>query len=410
MKCERTSEEVAGTGGVREAMSWLHRLQCAECRRAHAADRLVLRAAAQMRGEAPPADSLARTLAATGCSAVPASAEELRAALARALALVGVGIFATTLAEPEQIGRTLFGAPQFPAATAQGVAGFWALVGLFWYLKPMVALALEAVPGLASRRRLCLAGSAGGAAILWLLPWLQFHSPAALSPALGIGLNALLALASTILGGYLVEQAQRIGATGRLGALHQAALHLAALTAPVLGLVGGRVVAPPVAAALLGLFGLAAACLMPNGAGLAHRRAGPADQVRSLGQARELWQVAALLLLVIGPSSFTALLDKQQSLHGFSTGDRLHLTWIAEAATLASILAYTALCRRVNLRSLLPVGILANAGGTLLYLAYAGPLSFAAAAAIEIVNGLAAALIIVTLFDLAVRAVPRQCP
>jgi hypothetical protein len=96
--------------------------------------------------------------------------------------------------------------------------------------------------------------------------------------------------------------------------------------------------------------------------------------------------------------------------HGFSSAQRLHLSWVAEAATLISIIAYSIVCRKVRLRSLLPAGILGNAGGTLLYLAYAGPIDFTGAALIEVVNGISAALIVVTLFDLAIRAVPRQCP
>ena len=427
MKCERCGgpQDEASQAENRGPVAWWRRLHCEDCRRAHAADRRIERGATQLRDTPAPLDSLVKTLAAVGCSTAHLSAENKRAtreALGRALALVGVGIFVTTLAQPDRMGGSLFGAPQFPAATAQRVAGYWALVGLFWYLKPLAALALESVPGLLSRRRLCLLGSALGAALLWLHPSLSVHASGAGSLIVGIGLNALLALASTILGGYLVEQAQRIGASGRLGALHQAASHLAGLAAPLLGLTAGRAIGPTVAAALLAAFGITAALLLPQnspatshtsqtmGAGRERAPRGIAEQIRILGGASELWQVALLLLLIVGPSSFEALLTKQQATHGFSPDQRLHLSWVAEAATLASIAAYILVCRKVRLRSLLPAGILANAGGTLLYFAYAGPIGFAAAAAIEVVNGLGAALIVVTLFDLAVRAVPRQCP
>src|SRR5207244_1701319 len=140
---------------------------------------------------------------------------------------------------------------------------FWALLGLFWYLKPITALVLESVPALISRRRLLLFASALGAAVLWMLPYVKAHAPHALTPALGMGVNAMLAFASTILGGYLVEQAQRIGASGRLGALHQAAAHLAGIAAPILGL-AAHGLAPQVAAALLALFGILAVIIMPE--------------------------------------------------------------------------------------------------------------------------------------------------
>jgi hypothetical protein len=413
MTCERHGDR-AGERTQNESIllsCWL-RFRCEECRRAYAAGVVIERGAAQMRDAAVPEESLASVLARCGLPALHPSGEKRAAArseLARALALVGLGIFITTLAQPEQIGKSLFGSPQLPGATAAGVAGFWALLGLFWYLKPAAALLLESVPGLISRRRLCLVAAVAGAALLWLLPSLSRAEPRSLTPGIGIGIGAMLALASTILGGYLVEQAQRFGASGRLGALHQAAAHLAALAAPLLGLAAGRAVAPPVAAVLLALFGITAAVLLPRQPPARPRPAGMVPQLAALAQARELWQVALLLVLVIAPSSFDAVLAKQQAAWGISADQRLHLAWIAEAATLASIVAYALLCRRTRLHSLLPAGILANTAGTLLYLAYAGPMSFGEAAAIELVNGAAAALIMVTLFDLAVRSVPRQC-
>jgi hypothetical protein len=250
-----------------------------------------------------------------------------------------------------------------------------------------------------------------GAALLWMLPALPLHALRGHTPAIGIAVNAMLALASTILGGYVVEQAHRIGASGRLGALHQAAGHLGAMAAPLLGIAAGGILAPPVAAALLALFGLMAAIVLPGDSPASNRNrpVGIASHLVALGRARELWQVTAMLLLIFGAFSFDALLTRQQQVQGFSPGQRLHLNGIAQGATLASILAYAVLCRRVRLQSLLPAGILANAAGTLLYLAYTGPLSFPVAEAIEVINGLASALIVVTLFDLAIRAVPRQC-
>src|SRR5579872_5157827 len=401
--CKEPARE-AGSGLV----AWWHRLRCEACRRADAVDGVIARGAAQMRSEPVPSESLARALAAAGCAAPPFTPTAGRAGLARTLALVGVGIVATSLAQSDRIAPSLFGPAQHPGATAQGIAGFWALVGLFWYLKPVAALLLETNGALLSRRTLVLLASVGGAALLWLLPILSPHLAGGAAMAVAIGMNALLALASTILGGYLIEQAQRIGASGRLGALHQAAAHVAGMAAPLLGLAAGRVAGPAVAAGLLLAFGVTAALLLPHSGPT--RPARVREQVRRLSSARELWQVALLLLLVIGPSSFEALLTRQQDLHGLTAVQRLHLNWIGEAATLLSIAAYALLCRSVSLKSLLPAGILANAGGTLLYLAYAGPLGFAGAAAIEAINGLAAALIVVTLFDLAVRAVPSACP
>jgi len=413
MSCERSSENAdKQTGNRTGLLSWWHRLRCDVCRRTFAVDRMIERGSAQMRATVAPPDSLARVLAAVGCapsSQFYASDRATREALARSLALVGIGIFVTALATPQYPDSALFGGSQFTLKSAAGAAGFAALLGLFWYLKPVAAALLEGVPGLISYRKVCLIASAAGAAILWMVPLLNGHVSPPAAIALGIGLNAVLALASTILGGYLVEQAQRIGASGRLGAFHQAAGHLAGMAAPLLGFGAGHFVAPPVAATLLLGFGAVAAFLFPGSALVVHRPEGIKAQLTAIKQARELWQVALMLVLVVLPSNFDSLLHSQQVERGFTDAQHTQLNSIAQAATLVAILAYSVLCKRVRLQSLLPAGIIGNAVGTLLYLGYGDPIGFPTAIAIEILNGLAAALIMVTLFDLAVRAVPRQC-
>lgn len=320
-----------------------HRLWCPACRKARAADTVIGRGVEQMRDEAPPADSLARTLAALGMDPALASApnrRQMRVQLGRALLLIGVGIFITTLAQPAQIGKHLFEAPHAAGGWPAGLAGFLAILGVFWYLKPLAAILLETVP-IFSHRRICLIGAVSAAAVLWLVPLFSATLP---GPVFVIALNALLAFASTILGGYLVEQAQQMGATGRLGALHQAAAHLGALTAPLLGFVIGRSLdMPPIVSAclLLGLGGLSY-WLMPE------ERSQPRDRsavslkahLQRIGRARDLWNVALMLFLVFGVSSFDTLLDAQQIRQHYTEDVRNHLIWIGQAATLASILLY----------------------------------------------------------------------
>jgi MFS family permease len=185
-----------------------------------------------MQAEPMPKDSLVRTLSALGIvSSGPEavlSHQETRNRLGRVLFLVGMGIFIITLSQPVLIGKFLFEPYLHRQGWFEGTASFWAITALFWYLKPLFALLVDHVPLLGSRRRLYLMTSAALAAVLWLTVLVAPHT-ASMMTAACIGIGAMLALGSTVVGGFLVEEGQKLGATGRLGALHQALLHFAAL-------------------------------------------------------------------------------------------------------------------------------------------------------------------------------------
>lgn len=408
MNCRRLNK-IEGIG------AWWHRLWCKECRSAHKADAVIARGVRQWQETPAPTDSLSRTLAALGIVPTqlgqPLSPAEIRSRLGRALLLVGLGIFIMALTQPETIGRSVLD----PLLTRQGLfggaAGLWALIALFSYLKPLAAMLTDYVPLFGSRRRSYLVISAGLASLLWLTTLLTPNSPAMLTIAC-IGVGAMLALGSTVIGGFLVEQGQKYGATGRLGALHQMLLHLAwMIAAPLSGFLAGMAfhLTPIFSAALLLILAFCSYGLMreeTSAPPVKHTVKDSWNQVRSLARSRTMWSLAAILILVFSVSNFSTVLSEQQAELGFTPALQSLLEFTGHAASLAGIMIYLLICRRYPLQSLLIPGIIGNALGTLLYLGYHPHLTPAEAVAIEIFNGMASALIAVTLFDLAVRAVP----
>ena len=371
----------------------------------------------ELRSEPVPENGLERTLEVLGLLAESedraANHRVRREQLRRVLLMVGLGIFVTTLAQPEQVGRQVFDRMWTHLEGAGSVAAFWALTGLFWYLKPLAALWTDNVPLFGTRRRGYLVVSALAAGALWL-------SMLFVPPTAGrlffefIGLGAMLALASTVLGGLLVEQGQRLGATGRMGCIHLSMVHLAALTA---GLAGGWLTnhrfqfTPAFAASLLLALALASVCLLRDERPAKQRsRRGEAftnarAQLHALREAKSLWIVVAFLALVLIVPNFDTLLAQVQIRAGMSAGTISRIRFSSELGSLFGIGLYFWVCKRLPLRTLLPFGISGNALGTLLYLNYAAHLTPFLACSIEAVNGVASILILVTLFDLVVRAI-----
>ncbi len=421
----------------------LRGLRCAECRREHRAEQRMARGVAQIQAESLPDTSLARMLDALGLPPLPAlnAAERalLKARLRGILLLIGLILFVTTLAQPELIGRAVVEKRWFGGTTpgALATARLWLGAGLFWYLKPLFALFAPIIIRSAQAQRIGLAASALGAACLWLL--LAVASSGVRMGVLIVGIGAMLALASTLMGGLLVEQGQRMGATGRLGALHAGAVFLARLAGA--GFVG--IAATPTlsrvalaAAGLLTVFSIlywhltrkpneaasrplsgtaqtaqvitsaSAAGVSRVGAtaGNANGRAALISDLRVLLRAKNVWGVAGIAFLLYAAPNFTALQSQENLRLGFSAGMQDGLDFVGAACGLIGVGGYLILCRRAALQTLLKAGIVCNALGTLLYLEYASaPTAFL----IEGANGLLSALLFAMLFDLAIRAIPH---
>src|SRR5262249_16941458 len=101
------------------------------------------------------------------------------------------------------------------AASQVGMSTFFAFAALPWYLKPAAGLLSDSFPLFGTRRRHYLIFSAALAGLLWLVVGVVRGGYAPLLAAT-IAVNVMLVVASTVLGGLLVEAGQRLGATDRL--------------------------------------------------------------------------------------------------------------------------------------------------------------------------------------------------
>src|SRR5262252_285823 len=139
----------------------------------------------------------------------------------RALGLVIIfGIFATTMAQPQVLGRLplQFLLKNEVQVTREQMAGFFFWCGLAWYLKPFAGILTDAFPFFGTRRRHYLLFSSALAALCWIAMAFLPHTYEALLLGALI-LSAFMVMASTVTGAFLVEAGQRMSATGRLTSL-----------------------------------------------------------------------------------------------------------------------------------------------------------------------------------------------
>src|SRR6516165_7694063 len=126
------------------------------------------------------------------------------------------GVLATTLAQPQVLARlplqNLLKNELHLDRTANAAFFFWA--GLAWYLKPFAGILTDAFPLFGSRRKSYIVISASLAALSWLALTVTPHEFRDLL-LVGILINAFMVIASTVVGGYMVERAQPIPRSGR---------------------------------------------------------------------------------------------------------------------------------------------------------------------------------------------------
>lgn len=335
-----------------------------------------------------------------------------RSKLAPGLLLVIAGMIATTLAMPQVLGKLplqhLFKLTLH--LHVQESAEFFFLVSLAWWLKPLVALISDAFPILGGRRRAYMIGGAALAAASFAF---LAAVPKEFTPLLAVLLvgNAFLVFASVAVNGYMVALAQANAAAGRVAAAQTLTRQLVPL------------IQAPASSALtvlpLSMLGFACAgilvLLIP--AAIFILRDSPEDAVQNLppggASARigavftsgAFWAATALIaLFYVSPSVSTALFYKQLDVLQMTQDDQMLLGNISSFAGTAAAILYFFICKKLNLRNLLLIGIggaaLANVG----YMFYD---SIPAAKAIEAFNGFAYTLAEVALIDLAIRSVPK---
>jgi hypothetical protein len=321
------------------------------------------------------------------------------------------GVLATTLAQPQVLARlplqNLLKNELHLDRTANAAFFFWA--GLAWYLKPLAGILTDAFPLFGSRRKSYIVISASLAALSWLALTVTPHEFRDLLLVV-ILINTFMVIASTVVGGYMVETAQANSGSGRLTAIRQF-VQQACL-----------IVNGPAAGYLASIaFGwTAAACggimllLVPVTILFLHERRQQTDsrqilanaraQLVNIATARTMWGAAGLMaLFYIAPGFATALFYKQQNELHLDTQAQGFLQLIAGVCGVLAALGYGILCRRLNLRTLLVGCMIFATAANLGYLFYS---SAGRAQAIEGLNGFGYTLAELALMDLAVRATP----
>jgi hypothetical protein len=321
------------------------------------------------------------------------------------------GVLATTLAQTQVLARlplqNLLKNELHADRTANAAFFFWA--GLAWYLKPFAGILTDAFPLFGNRRKSYILISAVLAALSWLALIVTPHEYRSLL-SVAIVINAFMVIASTAVGGYMVETARATSGSGRLTAIRQF-IQQACL-----------VINGPAAGYLASIaFGwTAAACggimfvLVPVTVLFLHEhRQGPDSrevlanarrQLVNIATARTMWAAAGLMaLFYIAPGFATALFYKQQNELHLSTQTQGFLGLIAGICGIMAAVGYGILCRRLNLRTLLIWCMLIATITNLGYLFYS---SLGRAQAIEGLNGFGYTLAELALMDLAVRSTP----
>ncbi|HKM72496.1 MAG TPA: MFS transporter [Stellaceae bacterium] len=332
-------------------------------------------------------------------------------ALTYAAIVIVAGVLATTLAQPQVLARlplqNLLKNELHADRTANAAFFFWA--GLAWYLKPLAGILTDAFPLFGTRRKSYILISAILAALSWFALIVTPHEYRNLLFVV-IVINTFMVIASTAVGGYMVETAQATSGSGRLTAVRQF-IQQACL-----------VINGPVAGYLASIaFGwTAAACggvmflLVPVTILFLHEHRQRLDsrevlvngrsQLVKIGTARTMWGAAGLMaLFYIAPGFATALFYKQQNELHFTTQAQGLLQLIAGVCGILAAVCYGILCRRLNLRTLLIGSMVVATAANLGYLFYS---SMGRAEAIEGLNGFGYTLAELALMDLAVRATP----
>src|ERR1019366_6201133 len=136
--------------------------------------------------------------------------------------MIVAGVLATTLAQPQVLGRiplqNLLKNELHAGRAANAAFFFWA--GLAWYFKPFAGIFTDAFPIFGSRRKSYILISTTLAVLAWIGLSVTPHEYSKLL-WMCILINAFMVVASTVIGGYMVEIAQAQSASGRLTAVRQ---------------------------------------------------------------------------------------------------------------------------------------------------------------------------------------------
>jgi predicted MFS family arabinose efflux permease len=326
--------------------------------------------------------------------------------------LISVGVFVTTFAAVQNFAKL----PLQHIIKSQlhlnpkQMAVFFMIAGLAWYFKPLAGILSDNVRLFGTRRRHYLIISSSLAALFWLLTAIvpQQYWPLLL---IAVGVNAMVVIGSTVIGGLLVDESRKYSAAGRLSSIRLAVMNGASLIAgPVGGFLAGKAfgLTSAVGAFLMLALAFCSYKLMHEEAyHLTSRETGVQtwQQFKLLFRSGTLWSAVGLTFLFYVAPGFQSLLYYYQS-NVLKFSDQ-QIGWLATISGVCAVfgaLSYGLICRRFNLRVLLFFGIAMNAAAILLYLGYH---SQTAAYFVEGSTGFFSTLGIIPLYDLSARVTPK---
>jgi hypothetical protein len=349
-----------------------------------------------------------------------ASSQNLRTKVeARKLFRLGLvivfGIFATTLPQPQVLARLplQFLLKNEVSVTREQMAAFFFWCSLAWYFKPIAGILTDAFPLFRTRRRHYLLISSVLACLSWI--GMTFVPPSYGALLWGAMIvNLFMVMASTVFGAFLVEAGQNLGATGRLTALRLSVDYFCGLVVGPLGgllaTVGFIWTTGASGAFVLSIFPIAYIFLREppvarDRASEVFHNAG--QQLMTIVRSRNLWMALLFMaLFYFSPGFSTPLFYRQTDELHFSKQAIGNLGVFSGFFGILATVVYSQLIKRVQIRTMLLIGVATSAAGTLLYLFYS---TWTLAAFIESQNGLFFSLAELALLDLAARATPKGC-
>jgi Major Facilitator Superfamily len=344
-------------------------------------------------------------------AATAGKSQDSNRSLIHAAIVVAVGVLATTLSQPQMLGRipiqNLLKNELHADRAANAAFFFW--IGLAWYFKPLAGIVTDAFPLFGSRRKNYMLIST----VLAVLSWAGLYfTPHQYNKLLWvcIAINLFMVIASTVVGAYMVEIAQAISGSGRLTAIRQFMQQACYIVVgPTAGYLGSIAFGWTAAACGGAMFLLVPAAIL-----FLHEQRKKIDsrvlfdnagkQLVKIGAATTMWAAAGLMaLFYIAPGLWTAVFYKQQNDLHLNTQGQGFLVLMNGIFGVVAAVAYGFACRYLNLRKLLVACLLFGTAADLGYLFYS---SVGRARVIEGFYGFGYTLAELALMDLAVRATP----
>lgn len=333
--------------------------------------------------------------------------------LARSMLLVGWGIFVTTLTQtyPGLVADLPIRDMLQDKVGTLRMATFFAIGMSPWYFKPIAGLLSDAFPIFGTRRKSYMILGAIAAGVLWLLLGAVPHTYRAML-AVAVCMNVALVVVSSSTAGLLVEDGQRLGATGRLSSARMVVMSAALICG---GAMGGFFAQHH----LFGVLSIFCAALLfslvpvvwflldePK---VALRNVGAVqngwEQIKKLARCGTMWAAAGMLFLInLSPGFQSPLYDHLTNDLHFSKQFIGGMQSASGTAGVIAALLYGIACRKLNLRALLMIALGFAAAGVLPFLLLG---SHATGLFAYSTWGFGSILAQLAALDLATRASPR---